>query len=108
VLPDEKPGVRALALLDEAIATATAAERPALVVALAARLATVGAGLVPAPQVAAPAAGDENITIEEGARRLGVSVSYLYRNDLPFIVRVGRRRLVNVGALAAYNRGNGR
>lgn len=100
---------QAFAQLDVVIATASTAERPALVVALAARLATVGAGMTPPAEEAVPSGGGENITIAAAARRQGVSTSYLYRNaaKLPFIVREGRRRLVNVAALDGYNRRGG-
>jgi excisionase family DNA binding protein len=50
--------------------------------------------------------GSENLTAEEGARQLGMSPAYIYRHKkaLPFVVRQGRRVLVNKAALAEYNR----
>jgi excisionase family DNA binding protein len=84
------------AALDAAIAAAGPQERGGLVVALSARLAALGAGLAQAPQPAAASAPDENVDVEEGARRLGVSVRFVYRHqrDLP-VVRVGRRVLLS-------------
>jgi excisionase family DNA binding protein len=91
--------------LDEAIASAPAEARPGLVVALAARLATVGAGLVvQMPAKTEPASS--NISVDEAAVRLGMSKDYIYRNadELPFIVRQGRRVLANAAALDKYIR----
>lgn len=49
-------------------------------------------------------APDENLDIEEAARRLGVSVDYLYRHPLPFRVRVGRRLLFSSRGLDRWIR----
>lgn len=96
---------RLFAELDEAIAGASASDRPGLVVALAARLAALGAALAIPAEPALAKGTENNLSIEEGARRLGVSPAYLYRHpDLPFIVKIGRRRLVDVRALEKFNR----
>ena len=81
--------------LDAAIATASAQEHAGLVVAIGARLAVLGAAMAEGTQLAQPVP-DENVDVEEGARRLGVSVRYVYRNakTLP-VVRIGRRLLLS-------------
>jgi hypothetical protein len=87
--------------LDAAIAAASPVERAALVIQLAARLAALGAGLATVtPSVSVV----ENLDVEEGARRLGVSGRYLYRNakTLPFMMREGGRLLVNSARLDQY------
>ena len=91
--------------LDEVIAAADQGERAGLVVQLASRLASLGAQLSAAPVERS----GENITIAEGAKRLGVSCRYLYRHGaaLPFVVKIGRRRLVNEGLLEAFVRRRG-
>jgi excisionase family DNA binding protein len=47
---------------------------------------------------------DENLSVEEAARRLGVSRKYLYAHSrtLPFVVRVGSRLLFSSQGLAAW------
>lgn len=80
--------------LDAMIATASPADRAALIVGLAARLATLGAGMVQStPQ---PADADRNLDVHEAAHRLGMSAAWMYRHgaELPFSVRVGARRLL--------------
>ena len=49
---------------------------------------------------------DELLDIEEAARRLGVSVGYLYRHHrrLPFTRRMGRRLLFSANGIQAYLR----
>lgn len=95
--------VELLQQLDHAIAASAPEERPALIVGLAARMATLGAGLT-TPQPATVEATSVNITIKDAARRLGVSADYIYRNadKLPFLVRIGRRLLANSSALERY------
>jgi predicted DNA-binding transcriptional regulator AlpA len=92
---------QALAALDRAIASAAPAERPALVVGLASRLAVLGAGLAPQPGLAAE---DRNLDIGEAAQRLGMSKAWLYRHggEMPFAVRLGRRLLFSEAGLAAF------
>lgn len=46
--------------------------------------------------------GDENLKIDEAARRLGVSVDYLYRHSMPFRVRIGRRLLFSSRGLERW------
>jgi excisionase family DNA binding protein len=103
---------QALRQLDDAIASADPADRPGLVVGLAARLAQLGAGMAATAAVSAagaqgsggPGGATENLEVAEAARRLGVSSSYLYRHAqaLPFTVRIGRRLLFNASALEKY------
>ena len=49
---------------------------------------------------------DENLSAEEAARRLGLSVDWIYRNanHLPFTVRIGRRVLFSAHGLERWNR----
>ncbi len=94
--------------LDEAIRVAPPEERPGLVVALAARLAQLGAGLA-APTSSGngrPAEADENLSTKQAARRLGMSADYLYRHadKLPFTVKIGRRVLFSARGLEKWNR----
>ncbi len=79
--------------LDRLIAESKPEDRPALVVALAARLATLGAGLTSITAPTPAEAPDENLDAQEAAKRTGMSVSYLYKHTkaLPFAAKVGRR-----------------
>ena len=59
------------------------------------------------PKAAALAApGDvKNLSAEEAARRLGVSVDYLYKaKHLPFRTRIGRRVVFDAAGLERWNR----
>ena len=49
---------------------------------------------------------DENLSVEEAARRLGVSSDWIYRNSsrLPFTLRIGRRVVFSAKGLARWNR----
>lgn len=96
-------GEDTFAALDAAIAGASAAERPALVVQLAGRLATLGASLAAAEPTAAPS-GDRNLDIDQAAARLGMSAAWLYRNGggLPFAIRIGRRLLFSEQGIERY------
>jgi excisionase family DNA binding protein len=49
---------------------------------------------------------DANISVAEAAGRLGVSKSYLYKNAkaLPFVVKIGRRRVCSSSRLERWNR----
>jgi excisionase family DNA binding protein len=89
-----------LAALDAAIANAEPAERAGLVVQLAARLAALGAALSEAAPAPMTAEADRNLSIAEAAKRLGVSVRYLYNHaeELP-AVRIGRRLLFSARGL---------
>jgi hypothetical protein len=96
---------RVLADLDAAIAAAAPEDVPALVVSLAARLAVLGATLtVKGPE--RPVQVEQNVSVREGAARLGVSPRFIYRNarTLPFTRHVGRRVVVNESALIKYMR----
>jgi excisionase family DNA binding protein len=50
----------------------------------------------------APVAPDELLSVKQAAVKLGCSTAYLYRNDLPFIVRMGRKRMFSRAGLEAY------
>jgi hypothetical protein len=47
---------------------------------------------------------DENVSADEAARRLGVSVDWLYKTDLPFKIRIGRRVVFSIRGLERWNR----
>lgn len=83
--------------LDRAIANAPPEGIPALVAALSARISTMAAMamLQVGTGTAEAQPPDQNLTVEEAARRLGMSKDYLYRNArrLPFSRRIGRRLL---------------
>lgn len=101
---------RALAALDEAIAAAAPAELCALVGKLreaellaemrlrSSALPTNGSG---------PGEEDHNLSAQEAARRLGVSLPYLYKHapEYPFARRIGRRVLFSARGLEAWNGG---
>ena len=93
-----------LGSLDNLIAQAPPEDRPGLIVALAARLAQLGAGLVKL----APTSEDANTNLSavEAARRLGLSKDWLYRNaaTLPFALRIGRRVVFNAVGLEKWTR----
>jgi excisionase family DNA binding protein len=97
-----------LAELDRLIGDAAPGERPALALALTARLGALAAGMAATPPAERnddqPA--DENLSVEEAARRLGVSKDWLYRHAgrLPFAVRIGRRLLFSADGLYRWNR----
>jgi len=92
-----------LGQLDEVIAAAGPGERAGLVVALSARLATLGAGLVAGePPPATTDRGDDNLDVKEGARRIGVSLPYFYRHEWPFARREGRKWIVSARGIAKY------
>jgi hypothetical protein len=94
---------KVLADLDELIARSAPAERPALVVQLAARLAQLGATLTDGRATEQPAV-DRNLDVAEAAQRMGMSARYLYRNArrFSFTIREGRRLLFSEHGLARY------
>ncbi len=95
----------ALAELDAAIAAASPAERAGLVVQLAARLATLGAGLVSVR----PAEQERNLSVAAAAERLGVSSRYVFRHAAELGgIHVGRRVLIPERSLARVVAGRGR
>ncbi len=82
---------------------------PAVLAALSAMAGTAAArmlGKETAGGRSAEAVPDENLSIEEAARRLGVSKDYLYRHAkrLPFTRRIGRRVLFSARGLERWNR----
>lgn len=83
-----------------------AAALPAAVTAVAALLASVASRAIGSQPSARPEAqvADENLSVEEAARRLGISKDYVYRHArrLPFTRRVGRRLLFSSRGLAAW------
>ncbi len=97
---------RVLQELDSLIEAAPAAERSSLVIQLAARLATLGAGLTGSPE-SAPAFsdGDCNLDVSEAARLLGMSKQWVYRNArrLPFARRIGRRLVFSRPGLVKWS-----
>ena len=100
--------VPVFAELDRLIADSAPEERPALVVQLAARLAQLGATLA-APSCGSEAADDApdlNLPAKEAARRLGMSLPYLYKHadEYPFTVRIGGRVLFSARGVAGWNR----
>lgn len=101
---------RALTDLAEAIAMATPAELCALVGKLreAELLAEVRLRSGAAPMNGSgPGEEDHNLPAREAARRLGVSLPYLYKHapEYPFARRIGRRVLFDARGLAAWNCG---
>ena len=49
---------------------------------------------------------DQNLSIDEAARRIGMSKEWLYRHaaELPFATRVGRRLLFSAHGLEQWNK----
>jgi predicted DNA-binding transcriptional regulator AlpA len=97
-----------LSELDRAVREAAPEDLPALVGRLEAAKATAWARLVSpaAPNGNGRADPDENLSAAAAARRLGVSVEWVYRNArrLPFAVRIGRRVLFSADGLERWNR----
>ena len=86
--------------LDEVIASASPADRAALIVGLAARLATLGAGMVQPPQVTG---ADRNLDVNEAAARIGMSAAWVYRNaDALGAIRIGTRLLFSERGIEAF------
>jgi hypothetical protein len=97
---------RILAELDRLIGAAAPSERPALALALTARLATLAAAGLVEHTTTTTATVDMNISVEEAARSLGVSPSWLYKNrgELPFVGRIGRRVVCSAAGVERYRR----
>ena len=90
--------------IDRAIKEALPTDVPALIVALAARIVTLAPALVPPESPPVASGADENIGVTEAARRLGVSVDWLYRQkDIPFRRQVGRRVVFSAKGLDEWN-----
>ena len=103
---DASTGILARQLL-HAVAEAPSVELPALVGALAQAQALALARLTtPRPEDQGAEVRDGNISVEEAARRLGVSPSYLYKNakSLPFVMRIGRRLVCSPSRLERWDR----
>ena len=94
--------------LDRCVAAAEAEHLPALLASLSAMLSVVAARMLSHPSGPESQARkcDENLSVQEAARRLGVSKDYLYRHArrLPFARRVGRRLLFSAQGLERWNR----
>jgi hypothetical protein len=83
-----------IADLITAIADLDPADAPAVLAAVAARLAEARPTLVPA--AAAPASDDTNLSIEEAADRIRRSTKWIYRHraQLPFVRKLGPRSYI--------------
>jgi excisionase family DNA binding protein len=90
-----------LEYLDQAIEAAEPPDLPAIMGVLEAAKGKAWARLSSAPATAAP---DENLSIKEAARRMGVSDRWLYRKarTLPFTVRIGRSLLFSSRGLERW------
>jgi len=100
------PTPELLIALDRIIHSVPPDRMPAMIAALAARIGIASAKILAEPESQAAAGGDENLSAQEAARRLGVSADYLYRHarQLPFTVRIGRRLLFSARGLEDWNR----
>jgi hypothetical protein len=89
--------------LDKAIRAAMPEDLPALAGRLreAELLAEMRLRLAPPAPNTAPQ--DENLSAEKAAQRLGVSTDWLYKTDLPFKVRIGRRVVFSARGLERWN-----
>jgi helix-turn-helix protein len=91
-----------------ALEAAVAAAEPNELFAIAGELqGRALAHLVPPQQATAePTVPDENLSIDEAARRLNVSKDWLYRHGpiLPFRVKIGSRVMFSAAGLARWNR----
>jgi helix-turn-helix protein len=56
--------------------------------------------LTPATPVAAPP--DELLSVKQAALKLGCSRDFLYKRDLPFVVRLGRKRMFSRNGIDKY------
>jgi|HubBroStandDraft_6_1064221.scaffolds.fasta_scaffold1835067_1 hypothetical protein len=85
----------------QAARTLPAAELPRLLGDLAEIAATAQARLsAPAPMPQA----DELLSVKQAALKLGCSTAYLYRNALPFVRRMGRKRMFSRVGIEEYLR----
>lgn len=92
--------------LDTLIASLPPERLPAVMAALSARLGLAAARvLAEAGSEDSAQSLDENLSVGEAARRLGVSEDYLYRHArrLPFTRRIGRRLLFSAKGLERWN-----
>jgi excisionase family DNA binding protein len=99
--PDATAGP--FAALDRHLADAGPEQVPGLALALAARLTMLASALSGKMELrGSDDDRDENLTVDEAAQRLGISKDYLYRHDLPFKVRIGRRVLFSAQGLSRW------
>lgn len=99
--PDAAAG--ALAALDQHLAEADPKHAAGLALALAARLAMLASSLSGRMEARdRDETPDENLSIDEAAQRLGISKDFLYRHDLPFKVRIGRRVLFSSRGISRW------
>src|SRR5437867_1168465 len=93
--------------LDRMIAETPTERLPALVTALTSKAGTAAVRMMAVSNNAGKHSvePDENLQVEEAARRLGVSKDWLYKNArrLPFSVRIGRRLLFSARGLERWN-----
>jgi excisionase family DNA binding protein len=96
--------------LPRLVAETPSSDVPALVTFLSSQVTVASSRLLqqgaPAPNGGSPTRADENLSVVEAARRLGMSKDYLYRKagSLPFAVRIGRRILFSAKGLERWNR----
>lgn len=95
-----------LAAAAEAIRDADADELPAIVGELEALKAVAWSRMLAPPPPARDEGGDQNVSADEAARRLGLSKDWLYKHAdaLPFAVKIGRRVLFSARGLERWNR----
>ena len=86
----------ALAVLDELIDSTPPEGRAALVVGLSARIARLGAGLVPPPAPPPVAVPPVEVGVREAAEFYRLSTTYLYRHRDEFKTQRRGRRLMFV------------
>jgi predicted DNA-binding transcriptional regulator AlpA len=99
----------ALELLDKVIAAASPERLPQICAALAARVVQASTRLFSDSSKASSnntGDHDENLDVNEAARRLGVSKSWLYHkaDSLPFTLRIGRSLRFSAKGLERWNR----
>ena len=96
-----------IAALAEAVQTVPVDDLPRMLGAMAEAQARLQLRLAtPRPEDHRADVRDANISVAEAAQRLGVSPSYIYKNakNLPFVVRIGRRRVCSMNRLERWNR----
>jgi len=93
--------------LAQVVADVPQEDLPRLAGALGEAHARVLARLVQPPTPpAAPRPTEDNVSVREAARRLGMSSAWVYKNvrSLPFTIRIGRRVLCSARGLERWNR----
>jgi hypothetical protein len=56
------------------------------------------------PKAPAPAPPDELLNIAQATQKLGCSRDFLYKRDLPFVRRLGRKRMYSLVGIEEYLR----